>query len=84
MATKDISDIQVIEACIKNKEASRVVGESAITFLMRETGQPEKVCYAAMDRAANRDYIDYGTSVRTAWPTEKGLELLNTVNTSGK
>lgn len=77
MATKDISDEQVIKACIKRREADNGFGCSAIDILMSETGQSEKVCYAAMERAANRDYIDYGTSVRTAWPTDKGYALIN-------
>lgn len=80
MATKDISDAQVVVACIKNRESDGVVDGFAIGILMRETGQPEKVCYNAMERAANRDYIDYGVSVRTAWPTEKGYALINKVN----
>jgi hypothetical protein len=81
MATKDISDVQVINACIKNREDDGVVEDFAIGILMRETGQPKKVCYNAMERAANRDYIDYGISVRTAWPTEKGYALINDINT---
>jgi hypothetical protein len=39
---------------------------------------PEKVCLAAMDRACNRDLIEYGVSLRSAWPTEKGKQLIQT------
>lgn len=48
------------------------------TWLMEWTGQPEKVCYRAMERAEKRELIDYGVSLRTCWPTEKGKELLLT------
>lgn len=39
--------------------------------------QPKKVVYAALDRALERGYIEYGTTIRQAWPTEKGLALLD-------
>lgn len=74
MARKDISDIQVLRAYQKHKE-----GDSRFPYeiLSEETGQPEKVCYAAMERAAGRGFLDYGVSLRSGWITEKGLELLN-------
>lgn len=82
MATKDITDQQVILACIKLRENGYGPDRKhAISILMSETGQPEKVCYAAMERAADRDYIDYGVSVRWAWPTDKGYTLVNIKNT---
>lgn len=41
-----------------------------------ETGQPEKVCYRALERACDRGLIEYGTSLRTGWLTKAGLDLL--------
>src|SRR3990167_9143890 len=41
------------------------------------TGQPQKVCYRALERAAERDLIDYGVSLRTGWLTDKGRALLD-------
>ena len=41
-----------------------------------ETGQPEKVCYRAMERACDRGYIEYGVSLRTGWLTKEGKALL--------
>lgn len=38
-------------------------------------GCPEKVAYSAMERAADRGLIEYGVSLRTGWPTEKGIAL---------
>jgi len=45
-------------------------------ILQEVTGQPEKVCYKAMERADDRGLIDYGVSLRTGWITEEGMKLL--------
>ena len=44
--------------------------------LAARTGQPEKVCYRAMERAERRGLIEYGVSLRTGWLTEAGKALL--------
>lgn len=41
-----------------------------------ETGQPEKVCFRAMERALDRGLIECGVSIRTGWLTDKGKQLL--------
>ena len=46
------------------------------SVLVAETGQPEKVCIRAIERSSMRDLIEFGVSLRTAWPTDRGLELL--------
>lgn len=80
MATKDITDYRV---CLAYEEMNRKrdIGGGGIEFadkiLMRVTGQPEKVCYRAMERAEDRGYIDCGVSLRSGWLTEEGKELLN-------
>lgn len=45
-------------------------------YLSEWTGYPEKVCYAAMERAVDHDLIEYGVSLRTGWLTEKGKSVL--------
>lgn len=40
------------------------------------TGQPEKVCFRAMERADRHGLIEYGVSLRTGRLTEKGKALL--------
>lgn len=50
--------------------------EFADGVLERETGAPPKVVYAALERAANRDLIEYGVSVRSGWLTDKGKALI--------
>lgn len=45
-------------------------------LLAKRTGEHWKVCYSAMVRACDRGLIEYGTSLRSGWLTEKGKELL--------
>lgn len=45
-------------------------------IIMEKTGCPAKVAYAAMERAYNRGYIEYGVSLRGGWLTEKGERAL--------
>lgn len=40
------------------------------------TGQSEKVCWSAMVRADKHGLLQVGVSLRTAWLTDKGKELL--------
>lgn len=76
MATKDISDIQVCQAV---REAWAIPVEDRPfddEHLARCTGQPQKVCYRALERAVRRGLLDYGVSLRTSWLTDKGMEEL--------
>lgn len=74
MATKDVTDRMVCEA-VAQWEAERD-GVWSYDILEARTGQCFKVCYAALERAAERDLIEYGVSLRTAWLTDKGKALL--------
>lgn len=74
MAMKDITDRQAVEAQKRWRENQD--GPWAYEILSRETGQPEKVCFKCMERAEERGLLEYGVSLRTAWPTDKGLALL--------
>lgn len=85
MATKDISDKLVCEAyaayriiCDEAWKQGMLSPQGAFPYdiLQVATGQPFKVCYRAMERAADRDLIEYGVSLRTGWLTEKGKKLL--------
>ena len=80
MATKDITDEQVCGAYETYSCARDVYKQSddywPYTILEGWTGEPFKVCYAAMERAARRGLIDYGVSLRTGWLTDKGRQLL--------
>ena len=83
MATKDITDVQVVQAVIDAKangwpKTSREddPGVWPYTLLMNRTGECFKVCFASMLRAEDRGYIECGVSLRTGWVTTEGYELL--------
>lgn len=52
-------------------------GVYADDILVAMTGQPQKVCYRAMERADRRGLVDYGMWLRGGWLTEKGEQTLN-------
>ena len=73
MKTSDITDKMVVEAAIEfQKDRSDFITD----ILQKKTGAPIKIVIAAMERADHRGLIDYGVSLRTAWPTDKGLSIL--------
>jgi hypothetical protein len=73
MARKDITPAQVVQACQDRQNGS---DKNTVQLLMERTGQHENVAYAALYRDSDRGLIEYGTSIRGAWPTDKGLLLL--------
>lgn len=77
MPMKNISDIQVLRA-VQESWDLRKEGHNvwAYTLLGIETGEPEKVCFRCMERVLEKDYIEYGVSLRTAWLTDKGKKLI--------
>lgn len=77
MAVKDISDELVCKA-INTAQKNRT--RWPYEYLQSWTGQPEKVCYRALERAEERGLIEYGVSLRTGWLTEKGEQLLKETN----
>jgi hypothetical protein len=75
MATKDITDRQVCEAYAARAKDGLPWPDDRLAAM---TGQCEKVCYRAMERAEQRGLIEYGVSLRSGWLTDKGLALLAT------
>ena len=75
MSTKDITDLQVCRAFADWR--ANMGGPWPYELLAKRTGQVPKVCYRAMERAARRGLVEYGTSLRTGWLTEKGAALLH-------
>ena len=43
------------------------------------TGRSLDACEKALRRAADRGYLDYGVSLRTAWLTDAGLRLIGRI-----
>lgn len=77
MSTKDILDAEVLRSYVDAK-AIRETGREVwpLDILEERTGQCEKVCWRAMERASRRGLIDSGVSLRSGWLTDKGLALL--------
>ena len=75
MATKDITDLQCCQAALA-REQQGIGGGRTLEHLVRMTGQPEKVCCRALERAYARGYLEWGVSVATCYLREKGWELL--------
>ncbi len=77
LQVKDISDLLVCQHVQRWKDAQDRNTPWPYETIAAETGCVEKVAYKAMERACERDYIEYGTSLRTGWLTKKGKDLLN-------
>jgi hypothetical protein len=76
MATKDITDAQVVQA-YHDAAKMRVKGNVwPSDLLMERTGQTIKVVYSAMERAHRHQLIDFGVSLRAGWLTPAGEALL--------
>lgn len=73
MAVKDITDLQVCKAI---DAFWRDAHGPILRALPEATGQPEKVCWRAIERACLRDLIDYGSSLNVAFLTDKGKRLI--------
>jgi hypothetical protein len=74
MATKDITDKLVCLAYLRARDVN--MAQFPYDFLQEWTGEPFKVCYRAMERAHDRDLIEYGVSLRTGWVKSAGIALL--------
>lgn len=69
---KDITDKMVVKAYAERKP----FGPWAYEILAEQTGSHENVAYAACERAFEHGLIEYGTSLRSGWLTDKGKALL--------
>lgn len=70
---KDISTLDVLSAY----ERRKLRGEPFVELILSEkTGAPIKVCFSAMEREADRGFVEYGVSLRTGWLTPEGVEEL--------
>lgn len=95
MATKDISDFQVVKAVQDYQAAMQAIWDGVhegkyldaplvlydapifpYKALANQTGEPEKVCLRAMERADKRGLIVCGAMYWAAWLTAKGKKLL--------
>ena len=88
MKRSDITDRMVCEAYYQADVIRKSEDGAHVTWpehvLMVRTGLPEKVIYAAMERACDNGLIDYGVSLRSGWLTNKGKALLATEDKGGE
>lgn len=75
MSTKDISDRQVCEAYRDFLDGERR-GPWPYELLQARTGQCFKVCWRAMERACERNLVEFGVNLRSGWLTPEGRALL--------
>ena len=76
MSRKDISDEMVVKAYHDAGHSYSIWPE---TLLQEWTGEPMKVCYAAMERAHGHGLVEYGVSLHAGWLTPKGKAVLEQI-----
>lgn len=79
MSVKNVTDEMVVKA-VNDFRKSGMCGPYPYEALANLTGECEKVCYRAMERAERHGLIEYGVSLRTGWLTDKGIDLLGREN----
>ena len=79
MARRHVPTLMVLNAIRLMRtpyEEDRRPRRNSVEILMAESGECEKVCYAALHRDSDRGLLDYGVSIRWPWLTPKGQEML--------
>jgi hypothetical protein len=77
MARKDIPDRLICEVVSSMwAGGDGPVGDCLPAQLVEKTGEPGKVCRAAIERAYDRDLLEFGVSLNWPWLTDKGKALL--------
>lgn len=77
MKLSDIPINEVLEQQLKFSEANRRGEIIPWTYeVLGEKYGSEKLVLKKMEQLADRGYLEYGVSLRTAWLTEKGLAEL--------
>lgn len=71
----DITDVMVVQAYRTARDSNWAEGWP-YEVLARQTGVPEKVAYAACERAEAHGLIECGVSLRSGWLTDAGRALL--------
>jgi hypothetical protein len=78
--TKQLKNVPVeciLICCHKfhNPEEPNVL-VSSLERIITALDIPERLAYKAMYKADQRGFIEYGTSIRGAWVTQKGYEFM--------
>lgn len=72
-----IPTIEILEACYKFHSNRSILDPLEILV---SKGHNEKKAFRAMERELKRGYINYGVSLRTAWLTESGEEVMKSLS----
>lgn len=70
----DISDLDVIRAYLEWEEGF-AVAKFPIERLAEQFDCAPKIALRACERVLGHGFLEYGTSIYSAWVTPKGLEL---------
>ena len=73
MQIKDIPLKSIVLAC---KDFHEQGGDTPLERLVKGFNAPEKLICCAMEKAYSKGYLECGTSIRTAWLTDKGHKFL--------
>lgn len=74
MQCKDIPDRMVLQAALEWLESD---GRPTYDALCEDHPEwPAKVIWTKLVRLVDRGLLEYGTSARCAWPTDKGHDAL--------
>lgn len=76
------SDISDLEVCRAVAEYQKDIWKSPFPYeaLAKKFNCDEKLAFSACERAYDNDLIEFGTSLRTGWLTEKGENLLREID----
>lgn len=75
-----LKDIPVEEVLIQQQKWWKN-NELPFTYeVLGEKYGSEKLVYKKMEKLAGLGYLEYGVSLRTAWLTEKGKELVDNIS----
>jgi hypothetical protein len=72
---KMISDYEVCLA-YQEHDKNRLGANDAVDILVEKFNIPYKVCWSACERAEDRGLIEYGSTLRLGWLTNKGKKLI--------
>ncbi|MEW7314959.1 hypothetical protein AB1E22_20005 [Buttiauxella gaviniae] len=81
MATKNISNVMVCRCVAQMHEFGIKSGyrfQNVVEQLAEETGEPRKVCEAAVNRAIDAGLVEWGIHSSLGWLTNEGIEHLKT------
>lgn len=80
MKRSDITTGMVLEAHLISKTMF-FDGRVPFDIIKEFTNYPDKIIWSAISREMDKGYLDCGCSIRGAWLTKKGMDILIKLNT---